>query len=327
VRVRVVSTFPGKHTVQVVSKHNGKLIIHKHIGTFARESEKQLLLQKANAFIKKQTGQDGLFAVPFGFKLTDIAITDSKPLFVYRMLGAIYDKLGFSKYDDALIRDLVIARIYSPTSKRETREILEDFFNCGYSLKTIYRHVKKGIEKGLKDTFQEALINFARGAMGDDLRLVFYDVTTLYFDSSVTQGIRSFGFSKDHRPLDTQIVIGLVVNKDGFPIYFDVFQGNTFEGHTFLPVIKKIKELLGNTDLVVIADAAMISKDNIDTLVAAQIDFVVGARVANLPLSLIDSISQSLHAEDGKTITVTYRNQRLICQYSAKRATKDKSID
>lgn len=324
-RVRIVATFPGKHTVQVVSKRLGRIILHKHIGTFTNESEKELLLKKATAFIKKQTGQTELFDLPFGFKLTDIVITDSKPLFVYRLLGGVYDKLGFSKYDDPLIRDLVIARIYSPTSKRETREILEEFFNCEYSLKTIYRHLKKGLEKGLKDTFQNSLIDFARNSLGDGLRLVFYDVTTLYFDSSVKAGLRDFGFSKDHRPLDTQIVIGLVVNRDGFPIYFDVFAGNTFEGHTFLPVIKKIKQLLGNTELVVIADAAMISKDNIDKLVESKIDFVVGARVANLPLNSITEISKSLNTEDGKTIAISYHNQRLICQYSAKRAAKDKS--
>ena len=323
-RIRIVSTFPGKHTVQVVSKRYGKVIIHKHIGTFANESEKQVLLKKADTFIKKQTGQDGLFDLPFGFKLTDIAITDSKPLFVYRLLSAMYDKLGFSKYGDPLIRDLVIARIYSPTSKRETREILEDFFNCEYSLKTIYRHLKKSLDHGLKDSFQKALISFARNDLGDNLRLVFYDVTTLYFDSQARQGLKDFGFSKDRHATDTQIVVGLVVNKEGFPLYFDIFNGRTFEGHTFIAVVQNIRKLLNNPELVIIADAAMISRNNIEKLVGKNIGFIVGARLANLPIYLQEEISHRLAKEDEKVITASYRNQKLVCQYLSKRAAKDR---
>lgn len=324
-RIRVVPTSLGKSAIQVVSKHYGRLTVHKHIGTFAHDLEKAQLLKKAEEFITQSTGQGNLLDLLSSVRPSEITITQSRPLFVYQLLSAVYDKLGFSSYNDPLIRDLVVARIYSPASKRETQEILSDLFGRSYALKTVYRHLKTGIENGLKDSFQKALISFARDDLGDSLRLVFYDVTTLYFDSAVKEGLKNFGFSKDHRPLDTQIVIGLVVNKDGFPLYFDVFQGNTFEGHTFLPVVKKVQHLLGSTDFVVIADAAMISQENIKRLIEEGIDFVVGARIANLPLNLIDSISSKLNTQSGKITTVTYRGQRLICEYSAKRAAKDKS--
>lgn len=324
-RIRIVSTFPGKHTVQVVSKRYGQLTIHKHIGTFGDEEEKQLLLKKAQAFIKTQTGQDGLFDPPLGFKLTDLTISENKPLFVYRLLSGIYDKLGFSGYDDSLIKDLVIARIYVPSSKRETQEVLNDLFSRPHGLATIYRHLKKGLEKGLKDSFQKALIAFAKNSLGDPLRLVFYDVTTLYFDSQVRVGLKDFGFSKDGRFQNTQIVVGLVVNRDGFPLYFDVFSGNTFEGHTIFAVVENIRKLLNNPDLVVIADSAMISLDNINKLEAKQIGFIVGARLASLPKKLQEEISGELTKEDGKVMVTSYQNQRLICQYLQKRANKDKS--
>jgi transposase len=125
--------------------------------------------------------------------------------------------------------------------------------------------------------------------------------------------------------METQVVVGLVVNRDGFPLYFDVFSGNTFEGHTFVPVIKNVQALLGSSDMVVIADSAMISQDNIEKLVEENIGFIVGARIANLPVKLFDSIVADLNTEDEKIYTTTYREQRLICQYSAKRALKDKS--
>jgi len=99
----------------------------------------------------------------------------------------------------------------------------------------------------------------------------------------------------------------------------------SFEGHTFIPVIKNIKSLLHSEKLVVIADAVMISKDNIEKLNADGIGFVVGARLANLPPNLIDSLSSALSATDGNITTETYQGQRLICKYSSKRAAKDNS--
>ena len=324
-RTRIVPTASGKKAIQVVSKHHGRLTVHKHIGTFSNIEEKMQLLKKAQNFITEITGQTSLLDVLSTFRPSEIKITENRPLFLYQLLSAVYDKLGFGKCSDLLIKDLIIARIWAPASKRETRDILSESFGRDWSLITIYRHLKTSLKSGLKDNFQKALIEFAKDDLGDNLRLVFYDVTTLYFESATKVGLKDFGFSKDHRPMDTQIVIGLVVNKDGFPLYFDVFQGNSFEGHTFVPVIKNIQQLLDNADFVVIADAAMISQDNIDKLIAENIGFVVGARIANVPANLVEGISSQLDSRDGKIIVTTYRKQRLICEYSAKRAAKDKS--
>ena len=324
-RIRTVSTFPGKHTVQIVSKYYGKLIIHKHIGTYATEEEKQNLLKEAHLYIKEKTGQENLFDPPQSLRLENVIITQSRPMFLYRLLCRIYEKLGFNQYPDTLVRDLIVARIYKPSSKRETREILLDLFGINYSLLTVYRHLKTAIDNGLKDQFQTALINFAQNGLNDSLRLVFYDVTTLAFDSQTKAGLKDFGFSKDHRFQDVQVVVGLVVNRDGFPLYFDVFNGKTFEGKTFISVIQNIKSLLKNPNLVVIADAAMISRINIEELDKRNIGFIVGARLANLSVTLQDKISGEVSGQDQKITTANYLNHRLICQYLTKRAAKDRS--
>jgi transposase len=324
-RIRIVPTASGKKAIQVVSKHRDKVIVHKHIGSYSNAEGNTKLLKQAEEFIKDNTGQESLLDLLSTFRPTDIAISENRPLFVYNLLSAIYDKLGFGIFPDTLIKDLIIARVYQPASKLGTAEILIDLFDRKYVLKTVYRHLKKGLGKGIKESFQKALINFAKESLGDSLRLLFYDVTTLYFESTLKTELKNFGFSKDHRPQDTQVLIGLVVGKQGFPLYFDIFSGNTFEGHTFIPVIKNIQHLLGTKDLIVVADAAMISKDNIEKLDNEEIGFIVGARLANLPQNLIDSISQRLNRTDGKIITETYRSQKLICEYSQKRAAKDKS--
>lgn len=324
-RVRFVPTSSGKKAVQVVSKLHGKLTVHKHIGSYSGESERLLLVKKAKDFIFQSSSQVSLLDLVDSPKLNDIEITNSQPLFVYRFLGNIYDKLGLNTFPDCLIKDLVVARVFSPVSKLETLETLSDLFSRNYSLKTVYRHLKSSLEKGVKETFHKALINFAKNDLKDALRLVFYDVTTLYFESVVKQGLRSFGFSKDHKNTTTQIVVGLVVNNQGFPLYFDIFNGSTFEGRTFLPIVQNIQKLLACPELIVVADAAMLSQSNIDGLIANKIGFVVGARLANLPRGLIDSISHRLNKQDEATAVFDYKNHRLICQYSAKRAVKDNS--
>lgn len=329
-RIRTVKTKSGSFAVQVVSKHRGKLTVHKHIGSYRSEREKTGLLFEANLFIRDHDDiQQNIWQYERerreSLNPTGVKITQSQPLFLYRLLSNIYDRLDLNALEDEVVRDLIVARIYQPVSKRETVDILSDSFGKTYSLKTIYRHLRVAIDHGLKEKFQSSLISFTRKQLHDSLRLVFYDVTTLAFDSQAKNGLKDFGFSKDHRSQDVQIVVGLVVNHDGFPLYFDVFNGRTFEGKTFLSVVDKIKNILQCSDLIVVADAAMISRINVEELEKKHIGFIVGARLASLPVKLQSQISQGISGQDQKTITVTYLNHRLVCQYLLKRASKDKS--
>lgn len=325
-RIRTVKTKSGSFAIQVVSKHHGKLTVHKHIGSYKTEREKIRLIFEANLFIRDHDNlQQNLWEQEESFNPTDVKITSSKPLFLYRLLSGVYDQLGLHSLGDELIKDLILARIYQPVSKRETVDILIDAFGKEYSLKTVYRHLKDAIDKGLKEKFQQALIAFAREQLRDSLRLVFYDVTTLAFDSQAKKGLKDFGFSKDHRFHDVQIIVGLVVNNQGFPLYFDVFNGKTFEGKTFVSVVENIRNLLKNPDLIVIADAAMISRINIEELDKREVGFIVGARLRNLPVGLQNQISKEILGHDLKTTIVSYLNHRLICQYQSNRAVKDKS--
>ncbi len=324
-RIRVVPTASGKYALQVVSKRSGILKVHKHIGTYGNGVEKAILYQKAQDFIQKCAGQISLTDYLTTVSLADIIVTQSRPLFAYELLSRCYDKLGFTRYPDPLIKDLVIARLYHPASKRALHEYIYESMGRHHALRTIYRHLKQSLKAGIKERFQEALITFARQGPGDTLQLVFYDVTTLYFDSQVRTTLKDFGFSKDHRSADTQIVIGLVVNKQGFPLYFDVFSGKTFEGHTLIKVIENIQKLLQTPELIVVADAAMLSQDNLDSLTVKGIGFIVGARLANLPVTLIDQIHTQLVKQDSNTAVFAYHDQRLICHYSEKRAAKDRN--
>lgn len=324
-RIRKIKTGSGKYALQVVSKVGGILKVHKHIGSYSSEVDGKSLYSKARNYIEDKSGQVSLFEGTSGFDFSDLVITNSKPLFAYKFLSGIYCKLGFDEYGDDVLKDLIIARIFFPSSKNEARNFLQDSFERKYSLKTIYRHLKATFDDGFKEFIQSKLIDFAKKELGDSLRLILYDVTTLYFDSQAKIGLKDFGFSKDHRPSDTQVVVGLVVNKDGFPLYFDVFKGNTFEGHTFLVTIEKVIKLLNNPKIIVIADAGMLSKININDLDKRNIGFIVGARVSNLPATLINKISKRLNKKDKKASFFDYDNFRLVCEYLTTRANKDRS--
>src|SRR5690606_29282756 len=121
-----------------------------------------------------------------------------------------------------------------------------------------------------------------------------------------------------------QIVVGLMVSKDGLPIAFDVFPGNTFEGHTILPVVKTFIVKNNVSSFTVVADAAMISNDNIRELKSHGIHYIVGARLGNLPQAIFDELNAKIKREDGKTIRLHTDKGHLICSFSNARYRKDK---
>ena len=154
----------------------------------------------------------------------------------------------------------------------------------------------------LKSDVEAIAVQFARDNYGFNYDLLFYDVTTLYFESFEEDSLRRNGFSKDNKSQQPQILVALMVTSDGFPIAYDVFAGNTFEGHTILPVVKAFIKKYTVKHFTVVADAAMISEPNVQQLLENGINYIVGARLGNLPNKLIKEI-------DGpslvKTITVS----------------------
>jgi len=169
------------------------------------------------------------------------------------------------------------------------------------------------------------MVAFAQRHFQFTFTLIFYDVTTLYFESFVDDDdLRQRGFSKDNKFNQPQLVIGLIVNETGFPIAYQVFPGNTFEGHTIIPIILDLKQKYQIQTLTVVADAAMISDENVAKLTTSQLHYIVGARMGNIRQTLIAKISRTLHHEDGKTMRLKTAKGDLICSFSKTRYAKDK---
>jgi transposase len=153
---------------------------------------------------------------------------------------------------------------------------------------------------------------------------LFYDVTTLYFEAFEEDELRKNGFSKDNKSQQPQILVALMVTKEGFPIAYEVFAGNTFEGHTIIPVVKHFIRKNKVKNFTVVADAAMISAANIEALRENGINYIVGARLGNLSNDLIAAVDKHICRQDGKSIRIRTDNGNLICSYSSTRYRKDK---
>lgn len=338
-KVRTTKTGSGKTAVQVVFRRYHQTKIVKHLGSGETPTEVDQLKTLARQFIRERQGLIPLFGEMFPEKENDLVsvsnleVTGYRHQFAYDFLLKFYRLNGFDQIKCEILKDLTLMRVVEPVSKRQSLSLLKEYFGKVYSPSSFYKNIGK-LSK-FKDEAEKLAIAYAQKYLNFDFSLVFYDVTTLYFetfesdpDLGETKGLRKSGFSKDNKSNQPQILIALVVNSDGYPIANNIFEGNKFEGHTIIPVILALKEKHQIKNLTVVADAAMLSKSNMDELNENGLKYIVGARMSNLKESLLIEISAEIGGVKGKyfkTKTESNGLGYLICDYSPLRAIKDKS--
>ena len=303
--VRKVRTASGAVAVQVARKDRGRVVIVAHVGSAHTDAELGILLDQARRVV---TGEQGAFDIEVPVRLARVgdvpdwrtstllpvppapkgvpvgsgrtASTSSRLL--YDLLGAVYDWLGFDVVADPVFRDLVIARIVEPTSKLDSLRVLADLGAELVSYKTVDRHVRKIHANGHRDAIAEKCFGYAADCGG--LSLLLYDVTTLYFEAESEDDLRKVGYSKERR-VDPQIVVGLLVDRTGFPLEISCFEGNTAETTTIVPIITGFLQRHGltGTQMAVAADAGMLSGANLKALDELGLSFIVGSRVTKAP--------------------------------------------
>jgi transposase len=323
-KIRVVKTASNAKAVQVVHYQNNKRVILQHIGSAHTEEALSDLVMIAEEWIKDYSKQLSIFPDENPNKLLHLnycTFIGVKYHFFQKLVRAIQVKIKLDELP-ALLNDLVTIRIFEPASKLRSLELMEQFFSISHSRKNYYKIAPSCID--LKKTVEEKVVNFARTNYSFNFDILFYDVTTLYFETFEEDELRKNGFSKDNKSQQPQILIALMVSKEGFPVAYEVFSGNTFEGHTIIPVIKDFIERNNVKDFTVVADAAMISSVNVQQLVQNNINYIVGARLGNIPTPLFETIDKNISREDGKSIRIKTDNGHLICSYSSARYRKDK---
>ncbi|PLX07764.1 MAG: transposase [Marinilabiliales bacterium] len=210
-------------------------------------------------------------------KLNNSSIRTVGPELVF---GRIYDSIGFSQVQEELFRHLVISRLAFPSSKLKTCEYLYRYQGIHISIDSVYRFLDK-LNDTLKSQVEQIAFAHTLKILENNISVVFYDMTTLYFDASDEDDLRKTGFSKDGKHHKPQIFIGLLVGMGGYAIGYDIFEGNIYEGHTLIPFIEQIRKKFNLNMPIVVADAGLLSKDNIKALEDNGYEYILGGRIKN----------------------------------------------
>jgi transposase len=314
----------GSFTIQVIDKSSGGFKVVQNFGVAKSVGQQESLMIRARAWISEKTGllkldlyNEDKQAEQF---LDSIQSLNRQGLEL--VLGKVFDEIGFNKIADSVFRQLVLHRLVYPVSKLKTTEYLYRYHGVDWDENKIYRYLDK-LHHSQKETVQQISYQHTVQLLKGEPQVVFYDVTTVYFEAEQEDDLRRTGFSKEGKHKNPQIVLGLLVSKNGYPLAYDIFEGSKFEGHTLLPVIEVFKAKYRLEKLVIVADAGLLSNVNIALLVNNKYEFILGARIKNESQVLQQQIlSQKFKNGDTKTFIKT-DNTRLIVSYSEKRAARD----
>ena len=324
-KIRKIKYSESSTSVQVYKIENRKRVIIRHIGTARSAQELTNLILLANDFIETSTKQLFLFNDPRSDQIININQLDFIGIyysFFHDVISKLIINIGFDGLKNGLLLDLVAMRMLEPGSKLRSIALLEEYFGIKHRRQKYYESAPLWLE--LKSKAETIAVKFAQSQYNFNYNLVFYDVTTLYFETFEADDLRKNGFSKDNKPQQPQILIALMVSKEGLPIAYEVFPGNTFEGKTFTPMIQSFIQKNNVENLTVVADAAMISAENSNALNEKGINFIVGARLGNISSDLLLEIDSKIVRKDGRSIRIKTVHGELICGYSSLRYRKDK---
>ena len=324
--LRKLKNRSGSTSIQIISKAYGKYKVVKTIGSGQSEQEIQKLWYLGKQEIERLSAQSKIFISEQDTVIEQVMESLSnasiRTVGPEQVFGKLYDHIGFSKIREDLFRHLVIARLAFPLSKLKTVEYLYRYQRIDLDVDAIYRFLDK-LNDQLKEEVEQITFKHTRKILKGNLTIVFYDMTTLYFEASDEDDLRKTGFSKDGKHQNPQIYLGLLVGLEGYAIGYDIFQGDTYEGHTLIPFLEKITARFKLGKSVVVADAGLLSNDNLKALEAEGYQYILGARIKNES----DPIKQRIQEQewkDGKVIRLLRKDDsRLIVAYSEKRARKD----
>lgn len=320
----------GTYSVQVISKFDGRYKLEMSFGSSSDEKILKDLEYRASEWIAQYRGQTVIDFSDSGcnedLRLTTEGVLDAIDKVLlngpHLILSRIYDSIGFDRIEDGMLRELAIARVCEPMSKLATIGYLKRRFDKDVALHDVYRYMDK-LYRTQRDLIQQISVDHTRKILGGRIGIVFYDVTTLYFETSREDGLRAPGFSKDGKTSESQVVLGLLVSRNGYPLSYSLFNGSQFEGRTMLPIVDDFVQRFNLTDFVVVSDAGLMSRKNIALLKSAGYKFILGGRIKKEAESVKDWLF-SLKKVNGCVHQKPMANgERLIVGYSEKRAEKD----
>ena len=352
--MRKVKTASGATAVQIVSKSGGVRRIVEHLGSAHDETELEALLEAGRQKITAGQGQglldlESLEPAPGHTNLARTTVESKHSRLLWEVLHGAYRRLGLGDATggDRAFEQMVLARLIEPSSKAQVPRVLSDLGLEPVSTRTLFRSLARAQERGYRESLSNALFEHVTNT-GGGLALCLYDVTTLYFEAEREDDLRRVGYSKERR-VDPQVIVGLLVDRRGLPLRIGCWEGNKAETTTIIPIVEAFQAAHGIEELVVVADAGMLSAANLTALDDARLRFIVGARQVRAPGDLeahfhwagdaftdgqlIDTITprrgsrserdKSLRAEPVWDPVTHPGSWRAVWAYSKKRAARD----
>ena len=360
-RVRKKKNQSGSISVQIVDRTNRGYKVVETLGCSDDETEIDKLHQKAilrindlsqNLFSKSldETSEKLLLKK----LLSKLTTQDFIPIGDELIFGKIFNNIGCNnlfnnvksirKQEDKnfLFKSLVISRLLYPGSKLELINYLSYFKNIDITSDKIYRFLDTLYQDEIKSRIETCVFEHTKKVMNGEIIVTFYDVTTLYFESESEDDLRRVGFSKEGKIARPQIQLGLFTTLEGYPLSFEVYEGNKYEGHTLIDVLKKFQDRFQlDKKPIVVADRGMLNNDNIAYLENNNYKYILAYKIKNISNDLKEEIKNLTFIDDNVTHNIEFKkvipfadendkkqtihvNQRLVLSYSTQRAKKDK---
>lgn len=360
-RVRKKKNQSGSISVQIVDRTNRGYKVVETLGCSDDETEIDKLHQKAilrindlsqNLFSKSldETSEKLLLKN----LLSKLTTQDFIPIGDELIFGKIFNNIGCNnlfnnvksirKQEDKnfLFKSLVISRLLYPGSKLELINYLSYFKNIDITSDKIYRFLDSLYQDEIKSRIETCVFEHTKKVMNGEIIVTFYDVTTLYFESESEDDLRRVGFSKEGKIARPQIQLGLFTTLEGYPLSFEVYEGNKYEGHTLIDVLKKFQDRFQlDKKPIVVADRGMLNNDNIAYLENNNYKYILAYKIKNISNDLKEEIKNLTFIDDNVTHNIEFKkvipfadendkkqtihvNQRLVLSYSTQRAKKDK---
>ena len=293
--LRQVKTASGATAVQVVAKDHGVRRIVEHLGSAHDEAELAALMR-----LGRQRLLAGQQVLDLGPALNDDAdevggqapgdggavrrpqIISRRSAWLIEAIRSAYRRLGLGEAvgGDRAFEQMAAARLIEPTSKAQVPRVLGDLGLEPVTVRTLFRSLGRCGQRGYRESISGALFEHVTSASG--LALCLYDVTTLYFEAEKEDDLRRVGYSKDRR-VDPQVIVGLLVDRRGFPLRIGCWEGSKAETTTIIPIVEAFQQAHSIEELVIVADAGMLSAANLTALDEARLRFIVGARTTRAP--------------------------------------------
>ena len=319
----------GTTSVVVIDKSGGRFRELKTIGVSSDEQEIVTLYQQGKKWIDLHCGHRDMFCEAEQQReekqVTDYLLNNIENILLngtQLILNEAFKLVGFDAINDDILKHLVVARLCQPSSKTGTIDYLKSYFDEDILLYKIYRYLDK-LDDTLQDSIQKISVEHTLKVLGGKIGLVFYDVTTLYFETDTEDDLRKTGFSKDGRHSQPQIVLGLLVSEGGYPLAYSIHQGNKYEGHTMLPVVEDFVKKFDIEDFVVVADSGLMNAENVALLDEKNYKYILGARIKNENKTVTKWILSQNRIDGSFYEYQKSKTSRLIVAYSEKRAKKD----